>query len=128
MPGPIPFLLQQDKRPTASSDNIIPTPPAWLNSDAKKIFKDAASKIVEYKMGGSADQTMIAIYAFQYERLQKISKCKEITPRMEKLQNDLVSSVLSLSNQLGLSPGGRARLRIKEESSLETDLQKAMNK
>jgi phage terminase small subunit len=115
-----------DKRPYASSDKIVPKAPSWLNKNAKKIFNETAKKLVDMKMAGSADQSTIAIYAFQYDRLMSLSNASADDLRSQKLQNDLVSSVLSLSNQLGLTPGGRARLRIKQEDDIEEQLHKAI--
>ena len=47
--------------------------------------------------------------------------------REERMLTDLVSSVLSLANQLGLTPGGRARLRIaKTDTLVEDELRKAV--
>jgi phage terminase small subunit len=126
MPGPIPFKMIDDKRPYASSDKIVPKAPSWLNKNAKKIFNETAKKLVDMKMAGSADQSTIAIYAFQYDRLMSLSNASADDLRSQKLQNDLVSSVLSLSNQLGLTPGGRARLRIKQEDDIEEQLHKAI--
>lgn len=126
MPGPIPFKMEEDKRPYATTDNVVPRAPSWLNARAKKIFKETAEKLVKMKMAGSADESTIAIYAFQYDRLMTFSKTAENEPRHHRVQNDLVASVLSLSNQLGLTPGGRARLRIKPEDNTEDDLIKAI--
>ena len=130
MSGPLPSIESQnttDNRPYAVSDGLVPTPPKWLNKVAKEIFKEAAKRIVMMSMGGEADTTTIAIYANQYARLQKIAMLEERDLKQERLLNDLTSSVLSLANQLGLTPGGRARLRIaKNPDTTADDLRKAI--
>lgn len=129
MPGPIPFRdldETDDQRPVAVSDGKVPYPPRWLNKAAKDIFKDAAKRIVELSIGGTADATTIAIYANQYARLQEIAKITQRDLRQERLLNDLTASVLSLANQLGLTPGGRARLRVAKAPDATTDILKAI--
>lgn len=128
MPGPIASTdTKQDKRPIAvSCGDFIPKPPKWLNADAKKIFKEAATRIVMLNIGGEADSTTLAIYAYQYARLQELSAASSKGDlKQERLRNDLVASVLSLANQLGLSPGGRARLRIVKDAGKEASKQMA---
>lgn len=128
MPGPLPTLsATSDKRPVAVSDGIVPVAPKWLNKVAKEIFNDAAARIVMMSMGGIADTTTIAIYANQYARLQELAKIEKRDLKQDRMLNDLTSSVLSLANQLGLTPGGRARLRVAKnpEASVD-DLRKAI--
>lgn len=123
MPGPIPSILSQnttDKRPYAVSDGLVPIAPKWLNKVAKEIFKDAAKRIVMMSMGGEADCTTIAIYANQYARLQELAKLEQRDMKQERMLNNLTASVLSLANQLGLTPGGRARLRIAKTTDTTT--------
>lgn len=120
MPGPIPDAEAQntrDKRPVASTDGVIPEAPSWLNAEAKKIFKDAAKKAVEnLGIASSADTMALSIYSMQCARLQELYKVKDRDLRQEKLLNDLVSSVSSFAKELGLSPGGRARMRIVQKN------------
>jgi len=129
-PGPIPCIdveTHSDNRPLAISDGFMPKPPKWLNKVAKGIFVDAATRIVMMSMGGIADTTTIAIYANQYARLQELAKLEKRDLKQDRMLNDLTSSVLSLANQLGLTPGGRARLRIAKNPEATTDdLRKAI--
>lgn len=130
MSGPLPCIDTQchsDKRPLAVSDGIVPVPPKWLNKVAKDIFVDAAARIVMMSMGGIADTTTIAIYANQYARLQELAKLTKRDLKQDRMLNDLTASVLSLANQLGLTPGGRARLRVaKNPEATVDDLRKAI--
>lgn len=115
MPGPIPSTLSvytNDKRPKAVSDGVIPRPPKWLTKEAKKIYKDAAKQIVLLGIAGKADQATIAIYSLQYSRLQFFAAKKNRELTEERLINELQGSVLSLAKELGLTPGGRARMRV----------------
>lgn len=124
MPGPLPDTESQnnhDKRPIVESDGIMPTAPTWLDATAKKIFRDAAKKAVALGIASSADTNSLAIYALQNQRLQELSAKKNRDIREDRLLNDYVSSVMGLAKELGLSPGGRARMRIKPADVVDTE-------
>jgi phage terminase small subunit len=102
----------EQKKPKPSSDGIVPKAPAWLGDNAKKIYKQTSKEIVMLGIAGKCDQNILAIFSEQMSRLQIISK---LTPRdnsVERLQNDLTSSVLSLAKELGITPSARAKMRL----------------
>jgi phage terminase small subunit len=111
MPDPNTQVLR-DKRPVVESDGHLPKPPNWLTAEAKKIFRDAAKKAVELGIAGSADTNALAIYAMQNVRMQELYTKNDRDIREERLLNDLVSSIGQWAKELGLSPGGRARMRV----------------
>lgn len=124
MPGPLPSQDTQnprDRRPKTITDGVTPTAPTWLTSAAKKVFKDACHKSVELGIAGRADRDTLSLYAVQMTRLQELSGKPNKDMREEKLLNDLVASVSSLSRELGLSPGGRARMRITAKADVNLD-------
>lgn len=115
MSGPIASLSSvytTDKRPKAVSDGIVPRPPKWLSKEAKKIYKDTIKQTVKLGIAGSADQHTVAIYSLQYSRLQQFAAKKDRELTEERMLNELQSSVLGLAKELGLTPGGRARMRV----------------
>lgn len=115
MPGPIASqhsLESNDKRPKAVSDGIVPKAPSWLNSNAKKIYKQTSNEIVKLGIAGRCDQNILAIFSAQLDRLQVVSKLSNRELYHERLQNDLTASVLSLAKELGITPSARAKLRI----------------
>lgn len=124
MSGPYPdqnAIISNDKRPKPITDGITPTPPAWLTQPAKKVFRDACNKSVELGIAGRADRDTLSLYAVQMTRLQELSAKPNKDMREEKLLNDLVSSVSAISKELGLSPGGRARMRIAPKTEVNLD-------
>ena len=61
MPGSFPdshSQVHKDTRSQPVSDSVVPKPPAWLNHEAKKIYKNAAKRIVQLGIGGSCDQML----------------------------------------------------------------------
>lgn len=112
------------KRPKAVSDGIVPKAPAWLCSEAKKIYRITAKEIVALGIAGKCDQNILAIFSEQMNRLQRISNEKDRQPSLERLQNDLTSSVLQLAKELGITPSARAKMRVAkvEDSSSVEDL------
>jgi len=115
MPGPIAStdsLTSFDKRPKPISDGIVPKPPSWLNSNAKKIYRTTSVEIVKLGIAGRCDQNILAIFSAQLDRLQTVSTLVNRELFHERLQNDLTSSVLSLAKELGITPSARAKLRI----------------
>jgi phage terminase small subunit len=115
MPGPIASkhsINSNDKRPKPVSDGIVPKAPSWLNKNAKKIYKQTADEIVKLGIAGKCDQNILSIFSAQLDRLQTISNKPDKEFADERLQNDLTSSVLSLSKELGITPTARAKLRI----------------
>jgi phage terminase small subunit len=115
MPGRIPSpdsIVSTDKRPRTVSDGVIPKPPDWLNSNAKKVYKAAAKEIVALGIAGKCDLTVLSLYAMQYDRLQLLSARTDREPSQDRALNDLTASTLSLIKELGISPSARAKLRI----------------
>jgi phage terminase small subunit len=115
MPGPTPSpdtLEVSDKRPRGVGDNNLNKAPAWLNANAKKIYKKTAEEIKKLGISDRCDTNILAIFAAQLDRLQTISQLPEKELFHERLQNDLTGSVLSLSKELGITPSARAKLRI----------------
>jgi P27 family predicted phage terminase small subunit len=115
MPGPIAStdsLTSFDKRPKPISDGVVPKPPSWLNSNAKKIYRTTSVEIVKLGIAGRCDQNILAIFSAQLDRLQTVSTLVNRELFHERLQNDLTSSVLSLAKELGITPSARAKLRI----------------
>ena len=115
MPGPIPSpdsLMSNDKRPRAVGNNELNKAPAWLNANAKKIYKKTAEEIKKLGIADRCDTNILAIFSAQLDRLQVVSQLPEKELFHERLQNDLTSSVLSLSKELGITPSARAKLRI----------------
>jgi phage terminase small subunit len=105
------------KKPRSVSDGIVPEPPKYLSKVAKAIYRDAAKRIVSLGVGASCDANMLALYAIQMERVTILAANENRDLKQEKLLNDLIASTFSLSKDLALSPGGRARMRV---ASLET--------
>lgn len=133
MPGRIPSehsINTSDKRPKPVSDGKIPKAPAWLNKNAKKIYKATAEEIVKLGIAGKCDSNILAIFAAQMDRLQIISQKADKEFADERLQNDLTSSVLSLTKELGITPTARAKLRIakvEEEDEITKFLEETDN-
>ena len=121
MPGriaSIDSIMSNDKRPKAVGNNNLSTPPKWLNDNAKKIYKKTANEIKKLGISDKCDTNILAIFSAQLDRLQVISQLSARELYHERLQNDLTSSVLSLSKELGITPSARAKLRI---AKVETD-------
>lgn len=115
MPGKTYTGSSHDQRPQPNSiGDVDTTPPDWLSDKAKDIYTRTVDQIKGYGIWGSCDTSILAIYATQYARLIEVSKIKPAKRdrSTEKLQNDLTASVLSLSKELGIAPGSRARLRL----------------
>jgi phage terminase small subunit len=115
MPGPFASNLAvftTDKRPKAVSDGRIPPAPSWLDKSARKVYKDTAKRMSALGVAGTADQATIAIYSLQYSRLQQFAGKEKRELSEERLLNELQSSVLGLAKELGLTPAGRARMRV----------------
>jgi P27 family predicted phage terminase small subunit len=117
MPGPTPSIDSvntNDRRPSAVTDGVVPQPPDWLNKDAKKIYRKVSKKIVALGVGASADEHILALFAFQTDRLIKLSKSAAADDsKSQRLLNDLSGQLLSLSREIGLTPSARAKMRIK---------------
>lgn len=115
MPGRIPSpdsIVTSDKRPRPVSDGVIPKAPAWLNANAKKIYKQTAQEIVSLGIAGKSDANVIAIFAMQYDRLMTLSANNDGELPSQRMLNDLSTQCLSLIKELGISPTARAKLRI----------------
>jgi|LakMenE18May11ns_1017448.scaffolds.fasta_scaffold9394886_2 phage terminase small subunit len=115
MPGPIASpdsLMSNDKRPRTVGNNELNKAPTWLNANAKKIYKKTAEEIKKLGIADRCDTNILAIFSAQLDRLQVVSQLPEKELFQERLQNDLTSSVLSLSKELGITPSARAKLRI----------------
>ena len=115
MPGRIPnadSINTSDKRPKAVSDGIIPSAPKWLNANAKKIYKKTASEIVKLGIAGKCDNNILAIFSMQLDRLQTLSEKADKELTEQRMLNDLTTSVLNLSRELGITPSARAKLKI----------------
>ena len=124
MPGPYPNLENEyrDKRPAPVGDNNLSKAPTWLNVNAKKIYRNTAAEIKKLGISDRCDCQVLAIYAMQLDRLQTVSQAENKEPKDQRLLNDLTSSVLSLSKELGITPSARAKLRIqKKEEADELD-------
>lgn len=117
----------RDRRPAATVNPIAHLDDAlrkelerkskWLNANAKRIFNDTAAELFSIGLINKSDISSIALYAFQCDRLEKQSK-KTGEERSEKLLTDLVSSILTLGRELGITPTGRAKLRIQSKTEI----------
>jgi P27 family predicted phage terminase small subunit len=129
MPGRIPSihsLESNDKRPKPVSDGIIPKAPSWLNANAKKIYKKTSIEIVKLGIAGKCDENILAIFSMQLDRLQVLSAKDDKELTEQRMLNDLTTSVLNLSKELGITPSARAKLRIakvEEEDPLDKFLE-----
>lgn len=129
MPGPIASedsLVKTDKRPKTVSDGKIPKPPPWLTLNAKKIYKKTSIEIVKLGIAGKCDENILAIFSMQLDRLQVLSAKEDKELTEQRMLNDLTTSVLNLSKELGITPSARAKLRIakvEEEDPLDKFLE-----
>lgn len=115
MPGPISnpdSIMTSDKRPKPTGDNNLSNPPKWLTANAKKIYKNSAEEIKKLGISDRCDTNFLALYATQMDRLQTLSQKMDKDLREERMQNDLTTSVIQLSRELGITPSARAKLRI----------------
>jgi P27 family predicted phage terminase small subunit len=104
--------MSNDKRPKPVGNNELNKAPTWLNANSKKIYKKTAEEIKKLGIADRCDTNILAIFSAQLDRLQVVSQLPEKELFHERLQNDLTSSVLSLSKELGITPSARAKLRI----------------
>lgn len=115
MPGPIAnpdSINTNDKRPKPVGNNDLSKSPSWLNSNAKKIYKSTADVIKKLGISDKCDTNFLAMYSVQLDRLQVLSEKPNKDLREERMQNDLTTSVIQLSRELGITPSARAKLRL----------------
>jgi phage terminase small subunit len=130
MPGPIfspDSVNTNDKRPKPVGNNDLSKSPAWLNSNAKKIYKNTAELIKKLGISDRCDTNFLALYATQLDRLQVLSEKLNKDLREERMLNDLTTSVIQLSRELGITPSARAKLRIAKVEEDNTSIDDMLN-
>ena len=93
-------------------------PPDWLNEEAKKEWKKIIKDISDFDLFTSADENLICTYCItmaQYKR--SVLNC--IIDDSMKLSKILIT----LSDKLGLSPNGRARLAVKKVNEEKDEIE-----
>ena len=87
--------------------------PAWLSEDALAIWEDTKKKLTGIQLLDNLDTTLLALYC------DAVAKYKAASGRVSRGENDAETIkelqawarlVVSFSDKLGLTPGGRARL------------------
>ena len=130
MPGPISSpdsVNTNDRRPKALGNNDLSRPPIWLNDNAKKIYKSTADVIKKLGISDKCDSAFLAMYSAQVDRLQVISQKANKDLREERLQNDLTTSVIQLSRELGITPSARAKLRLNKVEEDNSSIDELLN-
>jgi phage terminase small subunit len=130
MPGPIAnpdSVNTNDRRPKAVGNNDLSKSPAWLNANAKKIYKNTAEVIKKLGISDKCDTNFLAMYSVQLDRLQVMSEKPNKDLREEKMQNDLTTSVIQLSRELGITPSARAKLRIAKVEENNDSIDEMLN-
>ena len=130
MPGPIASpdsINTNDKRPKPVGNNDLSKSPAWLNSNAKKIYKNTAELIKKLGISDRCDTNFLALYATQLDRLQVLSEKLNKDLREERMLNDLTTSVIQLSRELGITPSARAKLRIAKVEENNDSIDEMLN-
>jgi phage terminase small subunit len=130
LPGPIASpdsINTNDKRPRPTGDNELSRPPVWLNANAKKIYKSTAELIKKLGISDRADANFLALYATQLDRLQVLSNKVEKDLREQRMLNDLTTSVIQLSRELGITPSARAKLRLTKVEEDNSSIDELLN-
>lgn len=130
MPGPISSpdsVNTNDRRPKALGNNDLSRPPAWLNDNAKKIYKSTADVIKKLGISDRCDTNFLALYATQLDRLQVLSGKVEKDLKEQRMLNDLTTSVIQLSRELGITPSARAKLRIAKVEENNDSIDEMLN-
>jgi P27 family predicted phage terminase small subunit len=130
MPGPNSSpdsINTNDRRPKAVGNNDLSKSPAWLNSNAKKIYKNTAEVIKKLGISDKCDTNFLAMYSAQLDRLQVMSEKPNKDLREERMLNDLTTSVIQLSRELGITPSARAKLRLTKVEEDNSSIDELLN-
>jgi P27 family predicted phage terminase small subunit len=108
----------------------VPKAPAWLDKEAKKVWRYFSARLAAVKVLTELDREALAIYCTSAARLAKAEKAIATTGEVIKspagfaqpnpwigIAQKCQEMMLRYGQELGLSPSARARLRISPETT-----------
>jgi len=110
---------------SARNRRVTLRPPAWLEGESLKVWKDIKKKLVGIELLDNLDTELLAIYCdaiVHYRDATKLIRAGAVNEAGEQVFNEeLMKScqawariVTAYAEKLGLTPGGRARLAKKK--------------
>ena len=133
-PGPAPTpthlrIIKGDRKDRINTKEPKPKKakpkcPAWLNKEAKKIWKRTAEQLDAMSLLFEADQDILCSYAIAVVTYQQATKLVDeqgilvegrrdgsVTNPAVRVQRDQATLIRMLASELGLTPSSRSRLK-----------------
>jgi phage terminase small subunit len=104
--------LPSTVEPTLPALTAVPPAPDWLTGAGQAVWRRTAEVLIAAHILTPLDLPALEIYAETYERWQRARRVRPADARAIKATTEAAGQLRLIANELGLSPTGRARLRI----------------
>lgn len=112
--------------PSANALKKVPPPPAILDKDARKIWKEILPDLVERKVLTDADMPGLRNFCIAAGKVEKLERAIQATdvfdPALYRAQDKAMTTARQIGDQYGLAPTSRSRPSIRESDDDEDGL------
>lgn len=112
--------------PAANGLDQVPPPPAILDKDARRVWREILPDLVTRRILTAADMPGLRNFCIAMGKVEKLERAIQATdafdPQLYRAQDKAMTTARQIGDQYGLAPTSRSRPAIRDSDDTDDDV------